>query len=249
MLKRRAHRAAGSLALAQDSVPPSRLSPPVRCRLHACALSHCRRVRVSHHQCGCRLLSHCSPTLCDPVDCSPPGSSVHGTLQEEHWSGLSFPTPGDLPDPWIQAMSLICPALAGGFFTTEPVCASFFVCRQRDLFMNPLLACVTSQNLLGCPPALSALGLSAGGGLAPMIPCQERRRARLPGGLALPQTPSPRHWTPRLTAPPSRLDLPSPGPALSAASGSVSQGDSPPLAEVYGCCLFDQDLNPVTRLL
>ena len=34
-----------------------------------------------------------------------------------YWSGLSFPTPGDLPDTGIKPMS---PALAGGFFTTAP---------------------------------------------------------------------------------------------------------------------------------
>ena len=33
-----------------------------------------------------------------------------------HWSGLPFPSPGDLPDPGIDSMS---PALAGEFFTTE----------------------------------------------------------------------------------------------------------------------------------
>ena len=33
------------------------------------------------------------PTLCNPMDCSPPGSSVHGIFQEEYWSGLPFPTP------------------------------------------------------------------------------------------------------------------------------------------------------------
>ena len=38
-------------------------------------------------------------SLCDPVDCSPPGSSVHGILQQECWSGLPCPPPGDLPDP------------------------------------------------------------------------------------------------------------------------------------------------------
>ena len=31
-------------------------------------------------------------TLCDPMDCSPPGSSVHGILQQEYWSGLPLPT-------------------------------------------------------------------------------------------------------------------------------------------------------------
>ena len=33
------------------------------------------------------------PTLCDPIDGSPPGSSVPGILQEGHWSGSPFPSP------------------------------------------------------------------------------------------------------------------------------------------------------------
>ena len=37
--------------------------------------------------------------------------------RQEYWSGLPFPLPGDLPHPWIESTS---PALAGGFFTTEP---------------------------------------------------------------------------------------------------------------------------------
>ena len=40
-----------------------------------------------------------------------------GFPRQEYWSGLPFPSPGDLPDPGIESMS---PALAGGFFTTEP---------------------------------------------------------------------------------------------------------------------------------
>ena len=40
-----------------------------------------------------------------------------GFLRQEYWSGLPFPSPGDLPHPGIQPAS---PALAGGFFTTEP---------------------------------------------------------------------------------------------------------------------------------
>ena len=35
----------------------------------------------------------------------------------EYWSGLPFPTPGDLLNPGIETVSLACPALAGGFFT------------------------------------------------------------------------------------------------------------------------------------
>ena len=40
-----------------------------------------------------------------------------GFPRQEYWSGLPFPSPGDLPDPGIKLAS---PALAGGFFTTEP---------------------------------------------------------------------------------------------------------------------------------
>ena len=40
--------------------------------------------------------------------------------RQEHWNGLPFPTPGDLPNPGIEPTSPASPALAGGFFTTEP---------------------------------------------------------------------------------------------------------------------------------
>ena len=39
-----------------------------------------------------------------------------GFSRQEYWSGLPFPSPGDLPDPWIGPM---CSALAGGFLTTK----------------------------------------------------------------------------------------------------------------------------------
>ena len=38
-----------------------------------------------------------------------------GFPRQEHWSGLPFPMPGDLPDPGVKAASLVSPALAGGF--------------------------------------------------------------------------------------------------------------------------------------
>ena len=40
-----------------------------------------------------------------------------GLPRQEYWSGLPFPSPGDLPDPGIEPAS---PALAGRFLTTEP---------------------------------------------------------------------------------------------------------------------------------
>ena len=50
------------------------------------------------------MLSHVQ--LCDSMDCSPPGSSVHGIFQAGYWSGLPFPPAGDLPDPGVEPMSL-----------------------------------------------------------------------------------------------------------------------------------------------
>ena len=43
-----------------------------------------------------------------------------GLSRQEYWSGLPFPSPGDHPDPRIELMSLVSPALASGFFTTAP---------------------------------------------------------------------------------------------------------------------------------
>ena len=65
------------------------------------------------------LISQSCPALCDPMDCSPPGSSVHAWVfpGKNNWCGLPFPSPGDLPNPGMEPMS---PALAGGFFATTP---------------------------------------------------------------------------------------------------------------------------------
>ena len=59
-----------------------------------------------------------SLTFCDPVDCSPPGSSLTGILQARILEWVACPPPGGLPHPGIEPTS---PALAGGFFISEPV--------------------------------------------------------------------------------------------------------------------------------
>ena len=43
-----------------------------------------------------------------------------GYYRQEYWGGLPFSPPWDHPDPGIETMFLASPALAGGFFTTEP---------------------------------------------------------------------------------------------------------------------------------
>ena len=42
-----------------------------------------------------------------------------GFSRREYWSGLPFPSPGDIPDPGIESVSLITPVSAEGFFTTS----------------------------------------------------------------------------------------------------------------------------------
>ena len=51
------------------------------------------------------------------MDCSLPGFSVHVIFQQEYWSGLPFPSPGDLPNPGIEPGS---PTLQADALTSEP---------------------------------------------------------------------------------------------------------------------------------
>ena len=66
----------------------------------------------------CSVAQSCL-TLCNPMDCSPPGSSVCGILQARILEWQLFPSPGHLPDPGTEPRSLVSPVLAGGFFTTS----------------------------------------------------------------------------------------------------------------------------------
>ena len=52
-----------------------------------------------------------SPTLCDPADCSQPGSSIHGILQARILEWVVMPPPRDLPNPGIEPTSPVSPAL------------------------------------------------------------------------------------------------------------------------------------------
>ena len=55
----------------------------------------------------CLVVQSCT-TLCDPLDQIPPSK---GFSEQEYWSGLPFPSPGDLPDPGIKLISLASPTL------------------------------------------------------------------------------------------------------------------------------------------
>ena len=51
------------------------------------------------------LVAQSCLTLCDPMNCSLPGSSVHGEFSRQYWSGLPYPPPGDLSNPGIEPRS------------------------------------------------------------------------------------------------------------------------------------------------
>ena len=72
-------------------------------------------MQILTHTAMCLVAQAC-PTLCDPMDCSPSVSSVHGILQE-YWSGLPFHSPWDFPDPGIKHRS---PALQTDSLLSEP---------------------------------------------------------------------------------------------------------------------------------
>ena len=57
------------------------------------------------------------PTLCNPMDCSPLGFSIHGIFQSRLLEWVAIPSPRGVSLTREPAS----PALAGGFFTTEPL--------------------------------------------------------------------------------------------------------------------------------
>ena len=63
------------------------------------------------------LVAQSCLTLCHPMECRPPESSVHGILQARVLEWLPFPSPGDLPNPGIEAGS---PAFQADALTSVP---------------------------------------------------------------------------------------------------------------------------------
>ena len=81
---------------------------------------------------------------CDPMDCSPPGSSIHFPGKNTR-SGYLFPSPGDLSDPGIKPIS---PILAGRFLTTEPQGKSYIYIdiRMYLYFFSCVCVCVCNNH-------------------------------------------------------------------------------------------------------
>ena len=64
------------------------------------------------------------------MDCTPPGSVVHGFCRGEYWNGLPFPPPGDFPDPGIEPTSPVSPAL-------QVILSNLIIGRKSSFSVSP----------------------------------------------------------------------------------------------------------------
>ena len=89
----------------------------------------------------CLVIQSC-PTLCNPMDCSPPDSFVHGDFpgRQEYWSGLPCPSPGNNLNPGIEPRS---PALQADSLPSEP---------QREAFLQHEFRSVVQSCPTLCDP-------------------------------------------------------------------------------------------------
>ena len=78
------------------------------------------------------LVAQSCPTLCDPMDCSLPGSSVRGIFQARILE-YSFPSPGDLPDPGIKLGLLHWRQILYHLSYWEPIFVVQFGIRKWDV--------------------------------------------------------------------------------------------------------------------
>ena len=89
--------------------------------------------------------------------CATPETAAHqaplalGFSRQEYYSGLPFPSLRDLPDPGIEPISLVSPALAGGFFTTAPLGFTSILHRHFPFYSCSFLLpeCLSSRYPLG----------------------------------------------------------------------------------------------------
>ena len=99
--------------------------------------------------CVCERVTQSCPTLSDPVDCNPSGSSVHGVIQARIPEWVAFPSPGDLPDSGTEPRS---PALQADSLLSEPPGNSWWDSNlgpNRGLH-GQILCCVTFTHMNTC---------------------------------------------------------------------------------------------------
>ena len=96
--------------------------------------------------CMCAKSLQLCPSFCDPMESSPPGSSVHGGFPGKNTacSGLLCPTPGDLPDPAIQPCLLLI-LYCRRVFIAEPWDKLFFLLLQQIQCVYLFIVCQSER--------------------------------------------------------------------------------------------------------
>ena len=82
-------------------------------------------------------------TVCDPMDCSLSGFSVHGILQARILVWVAFPPPTDLPEPGIKPASPVSPVLQADSLSTEPIFTSVQSLSCVQLLQHTRLPCLS----------------------------------------------------------------------------------------------------------
>ena len=89
----------------------------------------------------------CGQPFCHSTDCTLPGSSVHGISQQEHWSGLPFPSQRDFPNPGLNCKESV----------KAVYCHPAYLIYMRA---QSLQSCSTLCDPMDCtPPVSSAHGI------------------------------------------------------------------------------------------
>ena len=115
---------------------------------------------LDHRLAGSRLLFECpvaqsSPTLCDHLDCSPPGSSGNEISQARILEWVVIPYCKVSSQPMDRIPSLVSPALAGRFFTNSATWEA--TCCFKVLVVQ---SCLTLSDSMDCsPPGSSVHGI------------------------------------------------------------------------------------------
>ena len=103
--------------------------------------------------CCCCLVAQSCPTLCDPMHCSPPGSSIHGIFQARilEWVAISFSR--ELPDPRVKPRF---PSLHAGALPSEPPGKPPGMVYLTCVLFHHAHSC-SSRDRAECSPSLSLL--------------------------------------------------------------------------------------------
>ena len=114
-----------------------------------CARAH---ARVCMCMCARTMMLQFCWTLCDPVDCSPPGSSVRGIPQARILEWVAMPSSRDLPNAGIEPCLLCLPHWQAGSLSPVPPGKPLWAC-----------LCVHAKLLQSCPTLCNAMDYSLPG--------------------------------------------------------------------------------------